>query len=34
MEKLQQNLAETLTAEANPFRAPDAYMLQMVSIGT
>lgn len=31
MEKLQQNLAETLTAEADPFGPPDAYMLQMVN---
>jgi hypothetical protein len=31
MEKLQQNLAEILTAEADPFGAPDAYMLQMAT---
>jgi hypothetical protein len=31
MEKLQQNLAETLTAEADPFGPPDAYMLQMAT---
>jgi hypothetical protein len=31
MEKLQQNLAETLTAEADPFGPPDAYMMQMVT---
>ena len=31
MEKLQQNLAETLTAEAVPFGPPDAYMLQMAT---
>lgn len=29
MEKLQQNLAETLTAAADPFGPPDGYMLQM-----
>lgn len=31
MEKLQQNLAEILTAEADPFGTPDAYMLQMAT---
>ncbi|AQK46479.1 transcription factor TGAL6 isoform X1 [Zea mays] len=31
MEKLQQNLAETLTAEADPFGPPDPYMLQMAT---
>lgn len=31
MDKLHQNLAETLTAEADPFGPPDAYMLQMAT---
>ncbi|KAK8449776.1 hypothetical protein SEVIR_7G267200v4 [Setaria viridis] len=31
MEKLQQNLAETLTAAADPFGLPDGYMLQMAT---
>ncbi|CAN6229733.1 unnamed protein product [Urochloa humidicola] len=31
MEKLQQNLAETLTAAADPFGPPDGYMLQMAT---
>jgi len=31
MEKLQQNLAETLTAAADPFGPPDGYMLQMMA---
>jgi len=29
MEKLQQNLGETLTAAADPFGPPDGYMQQM-----
>ncbi|CAL5014630.1 unnamed protein product [Urochloa decumbens] len=31
MDKLQQNLAETLTAAADPFGPPDGYMLQMAT---